>query len=265
MTAEVKPVNRKIANTDIFVFGYAPDTDTFTYSRPFSQEEAEGLAKATNTAIETQYKGATGLRQGLTARDCSLINMSTLKGIVANSVLMDGSQGKRWLPTLEEGLALHEAGMLAPDVLIDFGTALYDGENPDSKITQAMMETARAKGYETPVLASFTSLGLSKDGERYGVTPQLVSDKGLITGQEAVKALENFRHVGNSGVRRVYRDDVGNWNADWYVNLDNFYGYCRVGRFSAEGNAKKLREEALGAFAPIQKSVDTIVSSARSE
>jgi len=34
-----------------------------------------------------------------------------------------------------------------------------------------------------------------------------------------------------------------------------------VGRFSAEGSAQKLEEEALGAFAPIRKSLDSILSS----
>ena len=256
----IKPINKRIENTGIFVFDYNSITETFTYSRPFSLEEAESLAEMTNSAIENQYEGAKGLVQGLTARGGSLINMSTLRGIVANNELMKDSHGERWLPTLEQGLALDNAGMFARGVLIDFGIVLYDGNTPDKEIAQKMMETARSRGYEMPVLASFTSLGLSNGGQRYGVTPKLASENGLITGQEAVKVLEKF-YKGNSGVQRVGRDGYGNWSAYWIDCLDNFGEGCRVGRFFAQGSAKKLKEEAL-AFSPINESVDCIVSDA---
>ncbi|MBU1136108.1 MAG: hypothetical protein KJ559_01205 [Nanoarchaeota archaeon] len=258
----IKPINRRVEDTDLFVFGYNLDTGNFTYSRSFSQEEAGRLAETTNAAIDTQYKGVKGLRGGLTERNGSLTNMSTLKGIAANTILMNDSQGRRWLPTLEEGLALDGAGMLPKGVLVDFGIALYDGENPDREIAQAMMEFAKSRGFEPPVLASFSSLGLEEGGEEYGVTPQLINSKGLITGRDAVKVLERF-YKGNSGVRRVGRNDYGVWSALWPDHLDLFSEHCRVGRFSAEGDEKKLKEEALSAFAPIQKSVDSLVEFAK--
>ena len=80
----VKAINQRIANTDIFVFGYEPSSQIFTYSRPFTQKEAEDLAGATNQDIKVQYGNAKGLKSGLGARDGSLVNMNTLKGIIAN-------------------------------------------------------------------------------------------------------------------------------------------------------------------------------------
>ena len=253
-----KPINQRVADTDIFVFGFSPETASFSYSRQFTPEEAESLSQATNQAIKG-YNGARGLRQGLTVIGGELANMSTLKGIVANKVLMNTSNGEKRFSTIAEGLALNEAGMLTPNVLIDFWIALYDGESPDTDIAQAMMAVAKSRGYTTPILASFASLGLASGGKRYGVTPQLASENGLITGQEAVKLLEKFAYKGNSGVRRLSRcrDDV--WNAGWDVDLDGFYGGCRVGRYSTEGDEKKLEQEAAGEFTKIKTSLDSIL------
>ena len=155
-------------------------------------------------------------------------------------------------------------GMLPRGALADFGIVLYDGESPDEEIAQAMMKTAKSRRYQTPILASFSSLGLQEGGERQGVTPQITSGKGLIIGQEVVNVLKRFIK-GDSGVRRVGRGDGGYWCADWVDLLDSFNEDCRVGRFSAEGDAKKLREDALGVFKPIQKSVDDIFEFAKSE
>lgn len=259
----MKQINQRIASTDIFVFGYNPTTQNFTYSRPFTADEAKSLAERTNVAIDSQYSGTAGLRQGLAANDNGeLTNMSTLKGIVANRVLMQNSDAQQWLPTIQEGIALQKAGMLPSGILIDFGLALYDEQNPDKEIAKALGTTARAKQYALPVLASFKSLGLSLGGKRYGVTPQLVSVDGLTFGEDAAKLLkENSFYQGDgTGVRRLFRDGGGDWGADWIGGLDGFYADCRVGRFSAEGSAKKLEEEALGAFAPIRKSLDAVLS-----
>lgn len=260
-----KTINKRIANTDIFILNYNPESGIYTYSKPFTQEEAQTLADETNKTIGSQYQGAKGLRQGLRVIGGELANMSTLKGIVANNILMQMSQGQRWLSTIAEGLALDEAGMLTPNVLIDFGTTLYDREAPDKDIAQAMMAVANERKYATPILASFTSLGLAQGGERYEVTPQLASAKGLIMGQDAVKALEKFAYKGNSGVRRLGRVGDGGWFAGWDDGLGDFFEYCRVGRYSAEGDEKKLREEALGAFNPIQQSLDSIVADSKAK
>ena len=71
---------------------------------------------------------------------------------------------------------------------------------------------------------------------------------------------KNSFYKGNSGVRGLYRHWGGAWDALWYDGLDLFGDGCRVGRFSAEGSAKKLEEEALGAFSPIGQSLDSVLS-----
>lgn len=257
--------NHRVEGTNIFVFSYNPDKKLYTYSRPFSAREAEDLAKATNNFISNQYNELNGLKGGLNANaGGELVNMSTLKGIVANRVLMEKTDNHQWLPTIKELIALQKQGMLSSGVLIDGGIALYDEKNPDSEIAQDLIATAQEKGYNTPILASFKSLGLNRDGKRYGVKPTIVSADGLIIGQEAKDVLkEDFRWVGDSGVRRLGRSVDGRFNADWNGGLDVFLNYCWVGRFSAEGSAQKLEQEALGNYSSVRKSLDALFDSAQ--
>jgi len=254
-----KAINQRVNNTDIFVFGYNPQTNLVTYSRPFNAKEAESLAEGTNQVIASQYADVTGLRKGLSAnKDGELYNMSTLKGIVANRVLMERTKGEQWLPTIEELIQLQKKGMLSSEVLIDGGIALYDGKNPDEKIAKSLMTTAGEKGYSTPVLASFKSLGLTVGGKRYGVTPQIISADGLVHGAKAQTLLDENNFIkGDSGVRRLLWYG-GLWLADWDDDLDGFLDDCRVGRFTAVGSREKLEEEALGRVAPIRQSLDSI-------
>lgn len=260
-----KVINQRIANTDIFVFGYNPETKLFAYSRPFTADEANVLAKETNQIIQSQYKGVNGLRGELIANDNGeLTNMCTLKGIVANRTLKKITDNQQAFPTIEEGTRLQRFGMLPSGVLIDFGIALYNEKNPDEEIAQKMIITAKQEKYITPVLASFNSLDLEIGGKRYGVIPILVSKKGLVDGKEAEKLLkENSFYVGNSGVHGLYRGRDDNWNAGWGDSLDGFDEGCRVGRFSAKGSAQKLEKESLGAFIPVKKSLDSILALAR--
>jgi len=254
--------NHRINGTDIFVFSYNPDKELYTYSRPFNAKEAEALATGTNEAIK-QYGKVSGLRQGLTANSSGeLVNMSTLKGIVANKVLMGRTENQQWLPTVKELIALQKNGMLSSGILIDGGIALYDGQNPDTEIAQALMATAGEKGYSTPVLASFKSLDLREGGKRYGVTPVIVSSDGLIHGADAEKIIaDDFSFVGDSGVRRLVRNGVGRFDARWCGGLGSFGEDCRVGRFSAVGSAQKLEQEALGNVSLIRKSLDALFAS----
>lgn len=224
-------INQRIANTNLYVFSRNPATGLFTYSRPITPDEGRDVARQV-----TINSGLGVTEQGV------LYNMSTLKGIVANRALMKQTGGKVWFPTIAEGLALHDAGLLPGGELMDFGIALYNEGNPDKEIAQALTQTAKQKGYALPVLASFRALDLTKGGKRYGFTPAIVSEDGLITGEDATKTLEKFAFVGDSGVRRLYRDWGGCWSADWREALDFFSAHCRVGRVSAEGSEKNLKD-----------------------
>ncbi|MEK6825463.1 MAG: hypothetical protein AABY00_01620 [Nanoarchaeota archaeon] len=266
MENTIKTINQRITNTDIFIFNYNPQTSLYTYSRPFTIEEATSLAVETNNIITSRYKDAKGLKGGITVNSdtAELTNMSTLKGIVANRVLMNTAQKTENLkrfPTIEEGIELQKQGMLNTGVLIDFGLVLYSNTNPDQEIAGSLVTQAQEQNYALPVLASFTALDLQLGGKRYGVTPTFISSQGLLSGVEAQTFLEKHGfYQGKSGVLGLGRGRDGDWHAGWGGGFVSSDGDCRVGRVSAEGSAKKLEEEASGAFVPIRKSLDTILS-----
>ena len=223
-------VNKRIANTNLYVFSRDSANDLFTYSRPITADEGKDVA------------GKVTINGGLGVTDEGVLyNISTLKGIVANRNLMKQTDGRVWFPTIQEGLLLHDAGLLPEGEFMDFGIAVFDGGNPDKEIARSIMQTATDKGYSLPVLASFKSLDLNESGKRYGFMPTIVSSDGLIMGQDETNVLSKF-HAGNSGVRRVFRCRVGGWNAYWNVNLGNFCAGCRVGRVSVVGSKKNLRD-----------------------
>jgi len=225
-----KTINQRIANTKLYVFSRDPATGLFTYSRPITSDEGRDVARqiTINGGLKVTDEGV-------------LYNMSTLKGIVANRELMKQTEGKVWFPTISEGLSLHDVGLLSAGELMDFGVAVYNDKSPDQEIAQVLTETAKQRGYALPILASFKSLDLSEGGKRYGFTPVIVSEDGLITGTDATDALKRFI-VGDSGVRRLARSRDGLWLANWAVDLDYFSGNCRVGRVSAVGSEKNLRD-----------------------
>jgi len=222
-------INQRIPETDIFVFDKL-DNGNFTYSIPFPRDMARKVAEK-----------VPGLQ---VADDNSLVYMSTLRGIEANRHLTDltaKTETEMWLPTIQEGFLLDYAGLLHSRGLIDFGIALFNGNSPDQEIAQSLVSEANQHGCELPILASFKSLDVKQGGKRYGVTPTIVSPDGLITGQDAVKALERFAGKIDSGVRGLFRS-YGGWGADWGDGLDGAVELCRVGRISAEGSAQNLRD-----------------------
>jgi len=221
--------NKRIEGTNLYIFSNNTKTGDFTYSRPIAMDEARMVADKVS-----------GLK---VAKNGSLTYMNTLRGIRANRELMNQTQGKVWLPTIQEGFALHDAKLLPSGQLMDFGIALYNGENPDKQIAGKLMADAKKADYAVPIMASFKSLNLEQGGKRYEVTPIFVSKEGLISGTDAVKILERFAGKGNSGVRRLLRH-LGSWDAYWDDLLDVAYDNCRVGRVSVVGTAKNLIELA---------------------
>lgn len=225
MSIEVR--NKRIEGTDIYIFSKDPVSKLFTYSRSMSADEATTIAHKV---------------PGLKVINNSLAYMSTLRGIKANRELMAQSKGNVWFPTIQEGLLLHDAQLLPSGELMDFGIALYSAGNPDKQIAEALCKTAKDKGWKLPVLASFKSLDSQEGGERYDFTPVLVSEDGLIAGEDATDILKKFTYAGDSGVRRLNRYSFGDWVAYWGGSLVNSFGDCRVGRVSAVGSTKNLKE-----------------------
>ncbi len=226
-----KMINQRIANTNLYIFSRDSDSGLFAYSRPISEDEGNYVA------------GQVTINEGLgVAENGALYNISALKGIDANKKLMKQTDGKVWFPTISEGLLLHDAGLLPLGKIMDFGIALFNSKNPDKEIAQALAKTARERGYDLPILASFKSLELEVGGKKYGYMPIIVSEDGLIKGKNVEDTLKRFSYVGNSGVRRLYRSGLGYWLAYWDDPLGDFSGGCRVGRVSAVGSEKNLNE-----------------------
>lgn len=240
----VKQINQRVEGTNLFVYSHKPETGIFAYFRPFSVDEARALAADTNKSIRDYgVKGLKGSELYADEDTGELVRVSTLREILANRTLMHQANGKKWLPTISEGLELQKAGLYRPGILINHGIALYSADASDEEIAKTLVATAEKQGYTLPVLAPFKSLGLKAGGARYGVTPEIVSPEGLIQGRDAERMLRgNFRWVGNSGVHRLDRVGVGVWDADWDNDLDYFSEVCRVVGFSAEGSVQNLRD-----------------------
>ena len=254
-------INQRIEGTDIYVFSRG-DEESYTFFRPFELDEAKQLADATNRLIaDYDVKGLNGRGLEVDEGRTEIFNISTLRGILANRTLMQQTDGQSWFPTIGEGVKLQRAGLYRDGILIDHGLALYSEENPDAEIAASLVADAQRLSLALPALVSFNSLDLEQGGTRYGITPKLVSKKGVISGKEAERVLgESFRWVGNSGVLGLGRYG-GGWGASWGGVLGSFGTGCRVGRFIAVGDAQKLQEEALGSFSPIKRSLDNLLSS----
>jgi len=258
----LKEINQRVDGTDIFVFNYNPETKLYTYSRPFNVDEVNDLARESNQVIASQYSNTNQLvwGNGLEAykHTGELINMSTLKAIVANRVLMKRTNGKQWLPTIKEGIELRRHNMLPPEVMIDFGLVLYDGLYPDKEIAQSLIATVKAQNYAMPVVASFKSLDLKIGGVIYSVMPQIVSADGLYHGNEAESLLTNhFPKRANYGVHKVCLDTDGRWDASRAGVLDKFDLFCSAGRISTKDSMQTLEQEAK-IFNHIRRSLDSI-------
>ncbi|MBM3232732.1 hypothetical protein FJZ18_01030 [Candidatus Pacearchaeota archaeon] len=274
----VKIINQIITNTDIFVFSYNPQTKLYTYSRPFTLQEATLLATDTNTFIKNNYASAKGLQGSLDVDPVTaeIYNISTLKGILVNQVLTDKTKetnNPQRLPTIQEGIQHYNAGLLnanalCKDILVDHGIAVYSDDNPDQEVAQALIETSRTAVLNSaeqeinvlPLVASFSSLGLRPGGKCYGVLPVIVSSKGLIYGEKAQDFLNDNNFIQDiNGVHGVVWDYYDSWCASWDDNLNIFYSNCRLGRLIAEGSAEILEDEIRSIFAPTRWSLDAIL------
>ncbi len=235
----IKKVNRQFGK--VYVFNYDDEAGLFTFNRPLAVDEAREVASEFDRAVRENYRNAKGLTGCLgVAKDGALYNMNSLKGIMANRILM-GETGEKWFPTIGEGLLLYDARLLPTEYLIDFGLVVYNAQSPNNEeIAESLVETANRNGYALPLLASFKSLNLKLGGERYGVIPQIVSDDGLITGEEAEELLEKrFTLIETSGFQRLDIGAGGVWLAGWSA-FDSFNRFCRIGRISTFGSEETL-------------------------
>jgi hypothetical protein len=86
---------------------------------------------------------------------------------------------------------------------------------------------------------------MKKAGNSYGIKVIFTKDaEGIISGQEAVKALKEFNYKGNSGARGLVRDGDGYWGAYWDY-LDGSSDAGRVDFVCGEATQKNLEALAL--------------------
>ena len=178
-----------------------------------------------------------------------VINGSTIRDLILlNQVLAPKSQ--RTL-TFEEGMSLDSRKKLSNGVYRDFGLVLYSPENPNSEIAAARVEQAEARGWKLPVLAHPSSLTLGKTGIEilFGDNDSLI-----VHGEEAVKSLERFNYVYNSGVCRFGRDTFGDWDAGW-LDLASSSAGGRVDRVRGEATSQKFGDYVLAEITNEHESV----------
>lgn len=223
-------INRRIEGTDIYVFNRETRTNLFTYSRPISLEEDCGRDR---------------LPEGL----------NIWNAIRVNRFLMEKSNGKVSLPTIEEYILLEEAGLLGVNGTSLIGLSLHRGsECYHEHAAKKFRKTVRERGYSLPVLASFKSLNLNQKTKKslfhYGcqhpseivikAAPSIVSEEGLITGEDARKILRKFSHYGPGLKGMIIDNSFGGYRADLSDSLNINYERGELKRITALGNGTDI-------------------------
>ena len=147
-----------------------------------------------------------------------------------------------WIPSVSEARALDKAGKLKNGVYSDYGIAVFDDSEPNKKTAKTLIEQAKSMKLVLPLLVPFSSLDYQLDRESdFGIALSLSDAKGIISGEDAVKLLEQFDYKSNSSVCRLDRGRYGDWVANW-DGLDDSYFNGRAGFVCGEAAHADLAE-----------------------
>ena len=201
-----------------------PVIEKYVFSRPLRGEEAKKVFDEVVARVKADYEGVpafnryfqyneeTGEIQGSNVPYC----------ILANQVL--GKEGL-WLPTIKEAKKLDKKGKLTNGVYRDYGVAVFSAENPNSEIVQRIIEQARDRGWNLPILAPYKSVEMAKSGDfPQGLAINLNDSPAIMFGEKARQYLEDsFDYEGNSGAQWVCRNTGGSWSAywNWFVSSNS--------------------------------------------
>jgi hypothetical protein len=170
-------------------------------------------------------------------------------GIRGSSTLLALKYDKRtlrpkglWLPGFTEARVLDKAGKLENGVYRDWGLVVFTEDTPNKEIAKALSTQTRESNLSLPLVNSFRGLDYNPNSEApYGIDLRLVQNpQGLISGDDARKAIASLDFKGNSGALRLLRSNRY-WYAYWY-DLDYSNEYGRVDWVCGEATRADLAE-----------------------
>lgn len=220
----------------------SPVVERVVYSKPFQGDESREVFKEVKGRVAKDFKNAPDFSPDnyfeFNEKTGEINGSNTKYCILVDDVL---SKGGLWLPTIVEAKKLDYAGMLNKGVYREQGIVVYNRENPNSEIAQLLINMAKKRAWQLPILAPFKALSLGKRAE-------IVFRKdaqGIITREEARKYLdEQVNYKGKNGVCGLYRDRGGSWVA-LDENLADSDSGGRVDFVCGEATQKNLEDAVL--------------------
>ncbi len=203
-----------------------PIIQKYTFAQEFKGNDARKVFNAVTKRISKDYKDMPdfGGYFEFNEKTQKIKGSSLYHGILINNELR---KSDLHLPSVIEGKALDISGKLTDGIDRDYGVIVYNSRAPNLKFAKELVEEAIERDLELPLLIPFNALNLKKDREKNIISIFLreeVSD--IITGKQTREHLkELFRNKEITGVRRLFRD----WQGYWDANLGNLshssFGY----------------------------------------
>jgi hypothetical protein len=246
---------KETQNIGIQVLAPVIDENTrYISTKPLKGDEAKAVYEEVSGRIKKDFKNAPVFKQYFQFNEQSeeINGSSTYLGILINNAL---SKNSLWIPTIQEAKQLDVSGKLSNGVYRDFGMAVYSEKSPNQEVAKRLIEEAKKRGRELPVLAPFKALDIIKTGVKISFKKDA---EGIIFGEEAKQYLEQFNYKGNSGACGLCRDGDGDWDAIWDA-LDGSDSGGRVDFVCGEATAKNLEESVLSIINDLaQKKVEAL-------
>lgn len=193
-----------------------PIIQKYAFAQEFKGDDAKKVFNTVTKRILKDYKDIPVFNGDFEFNEkTQKINGSSLcLGILINNELRKKSLH---LPSVIEGKVLDAYGKLTNGDYRDYGIAVYSYEEPNSKLAKELVKKASERNLELPLLIPFNALNFKKDrGKNISSIFLREETPDIITGEQARKYLrEQFSDKGSTGVRRLYRNDVGSWAAGW--------------------------------------------------
>lgn len=192
----------------------APVVERYTFAKRFRGDKAREVYSAVAGRVAKDFKNLSAFNGYFKFNDeTQEINGSDLyHGILINDELR--ASGLH-LPSVVEGKSLDSTKRLNDGVYRDYGIAIYNDQDPNSETAGKLVKEVAKRGLKLPILIPFSALKLKRSGSDVLAT---LRDEtlGIISGEEAQKYLtKQFDYKGNSGVRRLFHNRDGYWDAGW--------------------------------------------------
>ena|SRR3989344_1301955 len=217
----------------------------------FIQPMGETLAREVYTEgekiIASDYQNHPWLKNNVCYRKVGKdgIHGSSLElNVIYNSILrLHGLS----LPSVAEGKNLDAQHVLSNGVYREYGLQVASEGDPNKDLSRHLIAEAKKRSWQFPlVVASYNPLGHRNGDSGFeiyflGDKEGIDLEKEVLHGEKAREfLLDNFRKdwIGTKGVRRLFRDVVGGWDADVGSRRSDDNG--RVGFVSGEASTENV-------------------------